>query len=69
MSDETLTPLPQSLGRALPREDFTAERLQLLAQATLRNGEQPFISDVERAESLQAIREAIAPGEDAWVFG
>jgi cation transport protein ChaC len=69
LSDETPTELPQSLGRDLQREDFTAERLQLLAQATLRNGEQAFISDVERAESLQAIRDAIPPGEDAWVFG
>lgn len=69
MSDETPTELPQSLGRDLQREDFTAERLQLLAQATLRNGEQPLISDVERAESLQAIRDAVPQGEDIWVFG
>jgi cation transport protein ChaC len=69
LSEDTPTELPQSLGRDLQREDFTAERLQLLAQATLRNGEQAFISDVERAESLQAIRDAIPPGEDAWVFG
>ena len=69
MSDETPTELPQSLGRDLQRTDFTAERLQVLAQAALKGGEQAFISDVERAQSLQAIRDAIPPGEDAWVFG
>jgi len=69
LSDETPTELPQSLGRMLEREDFTAERLQLLAQAALKNGDQPFITDVERAESLQAIRSEIADGEDAWIFG
>ncbi len=69
MSDETPAELPTSLGRDLQRTDFTAERLQLLAQAALKGGDQLFITDVERAESLQAVRDAIPPGEDAWVFG
>jgi len=69
LSDETPTELPQSLGRMLEREDFTAERLQLLAQAALKNGDQPFITDVERAESLDAIKREIPADEDAWVFG
>ena len=69
MSEEAPTELPRSLGRDLQREDFTAERLQLLAQAALQNGEQTFVTDVERAQSLQTIRDAIPPGDAAWVFG
>jgi cation transport protein ChaC len=69
LSEEAPTELPRSLGRDLQREDFTAERLQLLAQAALQNGEQTFITDVERAQSLQTIRDGIPPGDAAWVFG
>jgi len=53
----------------LQREDFTAERLQLLAQAALKHGEMPFITDVQRAASLQAVRDAIPAGQDVWIFG
>lgn len=53
----------------LEREDFTAERLQLLAQAAAKTGDLAYLSDVERAQSLKAVRDAIPAGEDVWIFG
>lgn len=69
MSDATPTELPPSLGRLLERADFNADRLQLIAKAWAASGEQPFIGDVERANLLEGVRSAIAPGSDLWVFG
>ncbi len=53
----------------LQRDDFNSDRLQLIAKAMAASGETPFITDVERAELLDTVRAAIAPGADLWVFG
>ncbi len=73
MSDEvpqsaTSEPLPQSLGRALRREDFTAERARRIAEEALKRGGVPLMSEEARRASLAAARAAIPAGSDVWIF-
>ena len=73
MSDEVQKseePIPvQPLGRDLRREDFTPERVRRIADAAAARGGIPLMSEEARRASLKAIRESVAPGSDAWVFG
>lgn len=59
----------QTLGRDLRREDFTPERVRRIADAAMARGGTPLMSEEARRASLKAIRESVAPGSDAWVFG
>jgi len=72
LSDEERKPddLPiMPLGRDLRREDFTLERVRKLADAAMRRGGVPFMSEEARRASLKAMLESVTPGEDVWVFG
>ena len=59
----------QPLGRDLRREDFTPERIRRIADAAAAGGRLPLMSEEARRASLKAIRESVAAGSDAWVFG
>ncbi|MEJ1969254.1 MAG: gamma-glutamylcyclotransferase [Rhizomicrobium sp.] len=73
MSDEQHRPedLPPylPLGREPRREDFTPERIRRLADAALARGATPLMSEEARRASLKTIRQSVAEGSDAWVFG
>jgi len=56
------------LGRDLRREDFTAERIRRIADATVARGGVPLMSEEARRASLKAIRTSVSPGQDAWIF-
>jgi cation transport protein ChaC len=60
---------PESrLGRALRREDFTAERARRLAEALLKRGAMPLMSEEARKASLARVLRAVPSGSDVWVF-
>jgi len=75
LSDQTPQTLeipPRSdarLSRPLRREDFTAERARRIAEEVLKRGATPLMSEEARKASLSAIRAAVQPGTDVWVFG
>ena len=77
MSDEQPTDTPQEpeqapfrLTRDLKREDFTIERVRAIADMAAKRGNNvPFMSEEARNASLKAVRSAVAPGTDVWVFG
>ncbi len=56
------------LGRLLRREDFTAERARRIAEDALKRGATPLMSEEARKASLAAVRAAVVPGSDVWVF-
>jgi len=53
----------------LKREDFTAERARRIAEEVLKRGATPLMSEEARRASLAAVRAAVAPQTDVWVFG
>jgi cation transport protein ChaC len=57
------------LGRDLKREDFTADRVRWIADQAAKRGGLPIMSEEARTASLKAMRAAVAPGTDVWVFG
>lgn len=57
------------LGRDLNREDFTIDRVRWIADQAAKRGGLPLMSEEARNASLKAIRSAVAPGTDCWVFG
>lgn len=59
----------QPLGRDLRREDFTPERIRRMADAVAKRGGVPLMSEEARRASFKTVRESVAPGSDAWVFG
>ena len=67
--EEENSPPFQPLGRDLRREDFTPARIRRLAEAAMARGAPPLKSEEARRASLKSIRESVAPGTDAWVFG
>ncbi|HEY1709276.1 MAG TPA: gamma-glutamylcyclotransferase [Rhizomicrobium sp.] len=76
MSDEQSTEpsqeteqAPFRLARDLKREDFTLERVRLIANRAAERGGLPLMSEEARNASLKAVRSAVAPGTDVWVFG
>ena len=52
----------------LKREDFTPARARRLADAVLKRGATPFMSEEARKASLAAVLSEVAPGADVWVF-
>jgi cation transport protein ChaC len=56
-------------GGLLKREHFNDARVRQYAQEIARQGNFPFMSEEDRAASLKAFRDTIAPGTDVWVFG
>jgi cation transport protein ChaC len=57
------------LTRDLKREDFTLDRVRWIAEQAAKRGGVPFMSEEARNASLKAVRAAVAPGSDVWVFG
>ncbi len=62
-------PAPQRLTRDLRREDFTIDRVRWLADMAAKRGSIPFMSEEARNASLKAVRAAVGPDTDVWVFG
>ncbi len=73
MSDEQPTEpteaQPFRLTRDLKREDFTLDRVRWIAEQAAKRGNVPFMSEEARNASLKAVRSAVGPGTDVWVFG
>ncbi|HEX2591432.1 MAG TPA: gamma-glutamylcyclotransferase [Rhizomicrobium sp.] len=77
MSDEQPPEIPAEpqpeaqfrLGRDLKREDFTIDRVRWIADQAAKRGGLPLMSEEARNASLKAIRSAVAPDTDVWVFG
>jgi cation transport protein ChaC len=57
------------LGRDLKREDFTLDRVRWIADQAAKRGGIPLMSEEARAASLKAVRSAVPPGTDVWIFG
>lgn len=56
------------LSRDLKREDFTIDRVRWIADQAAKRGT-ALMSEEARNASLKAMRAAVTPGTDVWVFG
>jgi cation transport protein ChaC len=66
-AEEEPTPVVPPDG-LLRREHFNDARVRRYAEEIAKQGSFPFLSEEERAASLKAFCETVAPGSDVWVF-